>query len=374
MIVVCVECSGTKRICDPARLKLYSTTTSPSPTMAVSRLFHLLLTAWITTTQAWPSPHPLKVSIQPVQEVSEVGSLENLAVRYDGSIMVTSTRSSTVHLVSYTNSTPPIAISTIPNLAGLLGIVELERDVFAVAASNVFETSNSSINNGIFKVDLRNFSLVGNGPALSAAPTSPVALLPEAGLLNGICRLSPSDESTILVADSGAGCVFKVDASTGDHAIAIQDPSMAAVQGGLGIGINGVHVYGQHLYYTNLDQRIFARIPISLTTGEAVGPAEMIAEDVIGDDFLISRGGDKAWIASNGQYKLIEVNIGARSSRIAANSTDLEAITAVTYGRRADDKQSLYITGSRTVAANTTVGRVVKLDFSGGEAVTYGGS
>lgn len=91
-----------------------------------------------------------KVSL--VGLLSDVPSLENLFIRDNGDILVTSTKSSTLFQISPSNLYAPVAIGEVPGYTGLLGIAEMEKGIFYVIASNLTETSYS---NAVWQVNLR---------------------------------------------------------------------------------------------------------------------------------------------------------------------------------------------------------------------------
>lgn len=105
---------------------------------------------------------------------------------------------------------------------------------------------------------------------------SHVAQFADAGLLNGMSRLSADDSAHLLLANSTAGAVLELDIYTGAHEIVIRDPSMNLRPDELGISVNGIHVVGTTLYYTSLDAGTFSAIPLCLETGLPRGPAETI--------------------------------------------------------------------------------------------------
>ncbi|KAH7118370.1 hypothetical protein EDB81DRAFT_816864 [Dactylonectria macrodidyma] len=172
--------------------------------------------------------------------------------------------------------------------------------------------------------------------------------------------LVPHPCSTILVG------IFDVRYST-----AIQDPTMS-LPSGSAVGINGIHVHGSDLYYTNLGAGTFIKIPISLADGRQVGPAMVIFNDIEGDDFALSKDGRFAWIAANPDNTLLEFDIWSRTGRVAAgsfNSTDIAEPTAVAFGRTRTDGNVLYVVtagglGSPFADSGVTGGRVVGISLS----------
>lgn len=70
-----------------------------------------------------------------------------------------------------------------------------------------------------------------------------VANITSAQLLNGMCRLSDYNATTLLIADSQAGRIFKLDADTGSLEILIEDESLKNSPNGLQVAVNGIHVH-----------------------------------------------------------------------------------------------------------------------------------
>lgn len=177
-------------------------------------------------------------------------------------------------------------------MAGLLGIAELERDIFYIAGSNF---TGAQGRNGMWKLDMRKFKAQDRTVSRPAA-SSLVTMIPSALLLNGISRLAKNDTSNLLLADSSAGTITKLNIDTKAYEIVIADPTMSSTSDGLGIGINVIRTHGDRLFFTGLDQGLFAVVPISLSTGLATGLADIIVPGtlVAADDFALSRDSGKA--------------------------------------------------------------------------------
>lgn len=171
------------------------------------------------------------------------------------------------------------------------------------------------------------------------------------------------DEDHVLLADSVAGTITKLNVRTGEHAIVARDPTMLPLPTGLVLGINGIHVECQKVYYTSLDQGIFASIDISPRTGALAGKPEVLTSGLLtADDFDFSPKGMKAFKANNGVHDTItEVDIQSMSLSTAANSSLLQAGSAVAFGKKSHSSVPMYVTASGVVG-NETVGHVVYAD------------
>jgi hypothetical protein len=305
------------------------------------------------------SPVPA-LTFKTLQDVPRTTSLENIAITQSGNILVTSVSSNKLYQVSHNSSYSPVAIATIPNVTSLLGITELEKDVFYVTGSQISGVTAAPGSNSVWRVNLRGPCSYANGTVMAQDAVSHVAQLPDAGLLNGMARLSADDSAHLLLADSATGAVIKLNVHTGAHETVIRDPSMDPRPDGLGIGVNGIHVVGTTLYYTNTDAGTFSAIPICPETGFPTGVAETIVGGIVtGDDFAVFPGGDKALITNNGAFTLTLVDIPGRSSRIVANSTLLQAISAIAFGHERRGSTALYVAASSGLGGNATVGSVV---------------
>ncbi|KAL3471242.1 hypothetical protein BJX99DRAFT_237879 [Aspergillus californicus] len=290
-----------------------------------------------------------------VELVPQAQSLENLAIRRNGDILTTSSTSSSLFLVSHSKT--PAVLHEFPNLEALLGIAEVEDDIFYITGAAAITAPNPS--NEIWKIDLRGLQTSPDGSILTPPTVSLVANDTSGGLYNGITRLAPNNTDSILLADSFFGTYTRLDLATG-NTIIFQD-RLFTVQNetNRGIGINGIHTYGENLYFTNTNQGIFGRVPIS-TTGAQTGRAEVIVDGFFrADDFALSADGEKAWVAMNGPGVLVEVLIAERTSRVVADSSLLGSASSVARGRGWGGS-NLYITTAQATG-NSTVAGIVKL-------------
>ena len=319
----------------------------------------LLLISWSHAIPTIPVSNSAP-AFKTLHDVPGTTGLENIAIRRSGDILVTSVSSNVLYQVSHNSSYRPIAVATIPNASSLLGITELEKDVFYVIGSRISGVAAAPGSNSVWRVNLRSSCSHFNGTVMTQDVVSHVAHFADAGLLNGMSRLSADNSAHLLLADSAAGAVHKLNVYTGAHEIVIRDPSMDPRPDGLGIGVNGIHVIGTTLYYTSLDAGTFSTMPICPETGLPTGPAETIVGGIVaGDDFAILPAGDKALITNNGEFTLTLVDIPAKSSRVAANSTLLQAISAVAFGNEKGGLTPVYVTASSVSDGNATVGSVV---------------
>ena len=300
---------------------------------------------------------PNATSITTLQVVADTRTLENIAVRSNGDILATSVASPKLFRLSSQGDHPVIAVAEISGVTGLLGITELEKDVFYVLGSNLTSSEDS---NGVWRVDMRNFQAARNGTVVEPSSTSLVTRIPSALQLNGMTRLAPNDTKNLLISDSARGHVIRLNVDTETVDTVIQEPEMAPLATGLDIGVNGIRIRDNKLYFVSLDQGLFARVPISLASGATAGPVQILASNItFGDDFTVSEDGECAYVATNGPQEVIGVDLLHGGKTVVASSPLLGSASSVA-AQEVDGRRVLYVTGA-TVSGNSTVGHVSKI-------------
>ena len=204
------------------------------------------------------------------------------------------------------------------------------------------------------------------------ARATEVARFPDAGLLNGMTVLDPS-AGVLLIADSIKGVVWSLNVRTGATGVAINDTTMAPTEG---LGINGLHVRDDSLFFDNTAKRTFNRIPIDIKTGRATGPAVALLANkttLAGDDFTFDLKGN-AWVvsgSSNEVYFLANAAdptnepMSIDSVAIIGDPTQLLGLTSARFGISTEDRRrgSLYVTSNGGVPqymeANWTMGGTI---------------
>ena len=292
-----------------------------------------------STTCTIPSSTPLPSLTPHVLNTFPKGTwLENLVIRqHDSNALVTLLSSPDVLLLSTDNSFPPQHIAHIASALGCLGIVELYHDVFYIVAGNW--TAHTGISQPgtytIWEIDMRAYiaphfqheSSSTSRPASSnetttslwnaATPTAPgvktrlIATLPYSGFLNGLTVLNPT-RGILLAADSLYGFAWSISTLTGSVSIAINSTAMAPLPNStLQLGINGLHVKGEYLYFDNTNKATLNRVKVDLKTGEKRGEVETLVksdiETIFPDDFTVDWEGN-VWMTADvwGQMDLLE--------------------------------------------------------------------
>ncbi|AKS34284.1 hypothetical protein [Mycolicibacterium goodii] len=229
--------------------------------------------------------------------------LENIAVRGDGSMLVTALNHSELWYVPAPTSTIPVEPLLIATLDGLtMGIVETEPDIFYVGTLG---------DPALYRFDFRGWTPGG------AVPTSRVlTFAPDSAGPNGSCLLTPN---MILVADCVQGLIWRVDLGDGGMSATarpwLQHESMApsytdpfapvVLSASVQIpmpGVNGVRYAAStgHVYYTGSAAESFLRVRVDPRTYEPEGAPELIAEGIHAvDDFCLDERVGVAYITTH---------------------------------------------------------------------------
>ncbi|KAL8823433.1 MAG: hypothetical protein Q9191_005858 [Dirinaria sp. TL-2023a] len=276
--------------------------------------------------------------------------LENLAVRSNalasqslvrkanadsgaikGQVLVTVMTSPDLYLIDPTNR-QPVLVHSFTNHLGLLGIVELQHDVFCVIAGNYSQQTNTNTP-GAWDIYCVNMLL--HPPAVVHS-----AHLPKAVLLDGMDVLNAS-EGLLLVGDAGAGILYRVCVHSGAVEVVIEDPTMKPTPGNP-VGIDGIKIRDKTLYFTNPCEKTFVKIPLH-DNGTAAASSEVVAKGAEVDDFVFDNAGN-GYMSVFSSHGIGLVASNATNIHVVANSsTALAGPTACRFGRMPSDSNMLYV-------------------------------
>ncbi|KAJ7739977.1 hypothetical protein DFH07DRAFT_70660 [Mycena maculata] len=283
--------------------------------------------------------------------------LENIAVRTSSDLLLTSVESSTLHnLNPFTVNGTLAPVHTFSNSTAISGIAEYRPGVFAVVASVLNTTIRRAVPGSVvlWSVDFNQ----------AVAAVNKIGTLPDLTGANGLTSI-PDAPDTLLAADSASGAVWQMNTRTGASRLVIQDPSMLPGAPAPALGINGLHVHGGFLYFTNSQLGTFSRVPLKIESDEVSteGPVQLLATTTgqSPDDFAIDTFG-RAWTAlhpgaldlvfpaANGTWSTLDI-VG----NLLGNNSALNQPTSAAFGR-GDllQTQMLYVT--------TAAGQVVRVD------------
>ena len=278
-------------------------------------------------------------------------SIENVAIRPSGDLILTTTSAPTIYLLDPTQSSPSAQLLyTFPNATSCLGITETSSDVFAVVVGNVNISTFEGVP-GTFSIWSVNFQQ-SNEPVVTE-----VAAIPQAKILNGLTHLQ-NNPDIVLAADSEAGIVYSLDVASGSSAVAIQNAAFMPT-GSNPLGINGLHVdaAGANLYFTNSAQGTFGRIPIN-GMGNANGAVTIIATSAKGnfyDDFAIDSQGN-SWITIHPDIVTEVSEAGVQTTIL--NTTNLLQPTSAIFSTGG---QTLYVVTDGDATTHSQSGQVYEI-------------
>lgn len=180
--------------------------------------------------------------------------------------------------------------------ARVAGITETSPDVFQVAVANVSlktltaEPDSNRIYSFTFPRD--HHCKEGSLKYTLEPEIALTAALPNASFINGLTTLNPD---TILAADIRKSLVYAINTKTGAYTTAISDPSLVG-HNPPGIGVNGIKVRGEYLYFTSIADNFLGKVPIDLQTGAAMSDVTVVAtlpdKKLLFDDFSIDGCGN----------------------------------------------------------------------------------
>ena len=246
-----------------------------------------------------------------VAEFPEKFFLENVAVRADGSMLVTVTNRKELWFVPTPGDGLPVKPIMLFTFEFNLGfVVEWKPERFLVAVADVYDTHRSRL----YELDLAGWT-PGN-------PVSPRRVLefpkPWVGL-NGGCLIAPN----VLLAAGMANLIWRVDLGEDASASAriwLQHDNMKNRPGEMKPeqpGTNGVKFDRKtgHLYYTTTSQQMFLRVKVDPDTLDPAGPPEFVAGGREWDDFLIDEDKSVAYATTHRENTIDFVRLAPDGNR-----------------------------------------------------------
>jgi hypothetical protein len=281
------------------------------------------------------------VTLTPVAYFLEKYFLENLAVRADGSVLITAVLQKELWYVPRLEpraEVRPVLVHAFDH--PVTGIAEIEPDVFIVSLTEGYTTHESHL----ARIDFNGWT-----PGKPVSPEAIFTFDDRVRALNGSCLLGPG---VLAVADCFAGLIWRVDLA-GDSATArvwlahdtmARDPD-SEVAPPPQPGVNGVR-YGArtgYLYYTSTAQKVFMRVPVDPATLDPAGDAQFVAAIDNADDFCIDEDAGFAYVTRHRANTLDRVPLaprhGSEVRHIAGDPFDpiLPGPSSAAWGRRSGD-------------------------------------
>ncbi|KAJ5851756.1 uncharacterized protein N7529_011141 [Penicillium soppii] len=243
--------------------------------------------------------------------------IENSQLRPNGHLLLTTFNKAQLYTLNPYSPTPQAElIAALPGATALTGIAQIAYDRYAVVGG--VRGSYHYDNETLYAVDLNGVPRVDI-----------IARIPDAEMLNGMAAL-PWRPDVVLIADSRLGRIFRVDTRTGVVEVVFEDQALAApANATLPIGINGLQVFGEFVFFTNSARNTFARIPVS-GDGRVFGSVEVVAKlDAAAggddwDDFAFDGEGN-AYVAQPGNA-IARIGVDGIQSIVAGGGDSLDII------------------------------------------------
>jgi hypothetical protein len=298
------------------------------------------------------------VQVRQLYQFPEATFIENIAIRSNGHLLLnTFANASTYTLDPSTDSPKAELIAQVPGITGLTGIAQVAHDVFAVTGG-ISDIANYAWEAGTAQTAIINFKKCEK----NGKPTvKTVAKGGNTTMLNGMTAL-PKHPYIVLHAGSKEGNIFRTNTATGAFDIAFHDEKLGFSAGApVPLGINGLHVHGDYLYFTNSAQQFFGRVKIT-DKGDRAGDIEEIArvETVPGgaayDDFSLARDGT-AYIGLHPHF-LVKVTPDGKQTVLVDDSGDI-VLAGPTSTALSKDEKTVYVVTGGTNEASGGRGQVV---------------
>ena len=233
--------------------------------------------------------------------------LENLAVRSDNSVLVTSMNARELFYVQPASGDAPVEPMLLHRFdQPTTGLVEIEPDLFLVSTSNLYATHESFLH----LLDLRGYQ-----PGSPVQPEMVFQFPAAARGLNGGCLLAPR---VVLIADCFAGLIWRLDVRPGGRDIQARvwlvHDTMGYFPGKLKPeqpGVNGVRYAARshYLFYTATAKKLLMRVPVDPATLDPAGPPELVVAGRMGDDFCIDEDAGVIYLATHRQNTIDRISM-----------------------------------------------------------------
>jgi hypothetical protein len=256
-----------------------------------------------------PSAPQAKLTI--VAEFPEHFFLENMAVRTDGSMLITVLNRNELWFVPTPHETLPVQPLFLHSFEfNTTFVVEWKPERFLLGVADVYDTRQARL----YEIDLTGWS--------PGAPIAPRLVLefpkPWVGL-NGACFVAPG----VVLAAGAAGLIWRIDLNDDARAAAriwLQHDNMKNRPGEKKReqpGTNGVQFDTKtgHLYYTTTSQQMMLRVKVDPDAQDPADLPEFVAGGRQWDDFLIDEEAGVAYVTTHRENTIDRVRLAHDGNR-----------------------------------------------------------
>ncbi|PQE10454.1 Quino amine dehydrogenase beta chain protein [Rutstroemia sp. NJR-2017a BBW] len=296
--------------------------------------------------------------------------LENLAVRSNGTLLVSNMISGEIIYVDPRASDPQSTLRVIHDFNSRSGITsnnekegdggygskyQAEAIVEDLNTPDIFYTFSGLHGTAgtwaMYRVDMRQFDSPPSGT--HELSVTKVVDIPEAVWLNGATMIPQT--STVLVAESVQGKLIACDVFTGGVSVWLHDTELGkATDRPPWPAINGVQYFRKHVFTTISDRATLVRMGVDDKGQYEKGSLRIVAENLTGDDLAFDVHGN-AYIATNVAHTVLKFpSIGIDLERMqeygrvrimgGLDKKDTAGPTAVAFGRGVEDRNCIYVT------------------------------
>lgn len=296
-------------------------------------------------------------SIKQIYEFPDSTFLENIHVRTEGSLLLTSVNSGELYTLDPTAAAPlAVSVANLTGSTGLTGMATIGPDLYAVSGGmhSKFIFDNNSMQVYVVRIP---------GNSDGGIVLESIRVL-DTQMLNGMAVLYKAPW-IVLSADSIGGRIFRINTFTSKVDVAFADASLGpGDNAAVPLGANGLKVHNGYLYFTNSGQGTFARIKIN-DDGTKAGNVQILArlQGAITvtnayDDFTFDNKGN-AYVALH-SYTIVKIAPDGTQTIFAGgvNTTEVKEPTSAALAK---DGKSVYIsTGGTTLDGMVYRGQVLQ--------------
>jgi hypothetical protein len=341
-----------------------------------------------------PVHNPGTISLLPYTTIatfSPYSFLENIAVRSNGTLLVSNMTSGEIYYLDPHAANPQSTVQTIHSFnsskplkagdssqygSGYVAEALVENpgipDVFYTMSGKHRARGSWAI----WRLDMRDFD-----PASAKVEVEKVADVPDAQWLNGATFLPV--HNVLLMAESLQGKLIACHFTTGEVGTWLEDQLLGKMTGRQSWpGVNGVQFFHGRVFMTSSDRGLVLRVAVDNNTGRCVeGSLEVVAEGFTGDDLAFDVRGSM-YVATNPAQTVMKLdgigfkeNAGDKKGELERTTIlggeekeETAGPTAVAFGRGEEDREALYVvtTGGiiNPVNGKVELARVVRVDVA----------
>ncbi len=256
-------------------------------------------------------PNVPQAKLTIVAEFPEHFFLENMAVRAEGSMLITVQNRKELWFVPTPGETLPVQPLQLYTFEfNTLFVVEWQPERFLLGVADVYDTHEAKL----YEIDL-----TGWAPGMAITPRL-VLEFPKPWVgLNGACFIAPD----VLLAAGMTGLIWRVDLGQNSGASAriwLRHDSMKNRPGEMKPeqpGINGIQFDAStgYLYYTTTSQQMMLRVKVDPATHDPADLPAFVAGGREWDDFLIDAAAGVAYVTTHRENTIDRVRLAHDGNR-----------------------------------------------------------